>query len=298
MSTAVANEWGRRGLRDLDTTHVATLVAALVFLGLVGAKVHNITGASAARIHSAALPLRAASLGEVVGDRLVDLDGDHVADVVRVRTGIIVNQDGRYQVSATMTAAGGLTATSDPWERTLKAGAQTMAIDFRLDGARRLGIGGPYKIVNAVITRGLDPKIVQQRRVLGYTTAVSPGVAIEDVQTMPQPQAVPRDDDGDAHPNRLTWLLNPDLPTAGRYRIEAVLVDPSGRETAGSEEVSLQLPGSQKVAIDFPGRAILNGGSGVYTLGRVRMSQIGGGASFVTGVRGHTSALDAEVWEP
>ena len=298
MSTATAQHWGRRGLRDLDGTRLATLAASLLFLGLLGAKVHDVTAANGARLGTPAAPLRAATLGQVVGDRLVDLDGDTTADVVRVRTAFIANQAGRYQVSAAMSAEGGLTVTNDPWEKTLKAGPQTIQLDFRLDGARRLGIGGPYKIVDAVLTRGVDPKIVQQRRSLGYTTAISPGDPLEPVQTMPQPLAVPRDDDGDAHPNRLTWLLHPDVPAAGRYRIEAILVAPSGREATGSEEVSLQLPGSQKVAIDFPGSAILDGGSGVYTLGRVHMTQLDGGASFVTGVRGHTSPLDAEIWEP
>jgi hypothetical protein len=298
MSTAIADDWGRRGLRDLDATHLATLMAALAFLGLLGAKVHDVTTANGARVNAPTVPLRSATLGEVVGDKLVDLNGDKIADVVRVRTGIMVTQAGRYQVSAAMTAEGGLVVTNDPWERALKPGPQTIALDFRLDGARRLGIGGPYKVVSAVLTRGVDPKIVQQRRVLGYTSAVSPGATFEAIQTMPQPQAVPRDDDGDAHPNRLSWLLHPDVPAAGRYRIEAILVDPSGRETTASQEINLQLPGSQKVAIDFPGSAIRSGGSGVYTLGRVRMTQQDGGASFVTGVRGHTSELDAEVWEP
>ncbi len=297
MSTAAAERWGRHGLRDLDPTHLATLAAALVFIGLLSAKVHDITTASGARINTPAVPLRAATLGEVASDRLVDLDRDGVDDVVRVRTGIMVAQTGRFQVAATMTAEGGLTVTSDPWERVLRPGPQTIALDFRLDGPRRLGVGGPYKIVNAVLTRGVDPKIVQLRRLLGYTSAISLAVAVEAIQTMPQPEAVPRDDDGDAHPNRLTWLLNPDVPAAGRYRIEAILLDPSGRETPGSQEVSLQLPGSQKVGIDFPASAILGGGSGVYTLGRVRMTQLDGDASFVTGVRGHTGTLDAEIWE-
>jgi hypothetical protein len=297
MSTAAAERWGRHGLRDLDPTHLATLAAALVFIGLLSAKVHDVTTASGARINTPAVPLRAATLGDVASDRLVDLDRDGVDDVVRVRTGIMVAQTGRFQVAATMTAEGGLTVTSDPWERVLRPGPQTIALDFRLDGPRRLGVGGPYKIVNAVLTRGVDPKIVQLRRLLGYTSATSLGVAVEAIQTMPQPEAVPRDDDGDAHPNRLTWLLNPDVPAAGRYRIEAILLDPSGRETPGSQEVSLQLPGSQKVGIDFPASAILAGGSGVYTLGRVRMTQLDGDANFVTGVRGHTGTLDAEIWE-
>ena len=300
MSTNLGTdvEWEPARVRRIDTTAAATMVVALVFCGLVTAKVHAVaTGASPRQV--AHVPAtRGALLGDIQGDRLVDGDRDGVPDALRVLVGVRVDRPGRYQFAASLTAPGGVAVTSDPWDGPLARGARTMAVDFRLDGPRRLGVGGPFRIVDGVLTRGDDPKLVEQRRFVGVTTAVSLSASGRWPVTMPQPQPAARDDDGDGRSDRLSWLLQPDVPAAGEYLVEGVLVDPSGHETPSSRLARLNLPGSQILSLDFPGSAIRLGGPGVYNLGRVRITQVGGDASFVTGVRGHTAPIDLDRWEP
>lgn len=157
--------------RRRDVWQVAVIaVLVLVGVGFVGPAIWRPVALSVMRGPQARSD-RSATIGGVVGDRLVDDDGDGVADALVVDVAVTVGRQGWYELIVDFTDGAGDVAFSAPGDGELEAGPGQLSLRAPVEALVAGGQDGPYVLTHAVMFEGDHIRVADAGEVAGRTGA-------------------------------------------------------------------------------------------------------------------------------
>lgn len=188
-------------------------------------------------------------------DTGLDDNSDEQLDRVMVSANLDVQRAGKYQFAITLEAANGARAQASVVAN-LAAGAQQLSVAFASETLGTLGVNGPYKMKDAVLTLQDDPEpsLTDFRETAGTTAAyilsslLSPPIVFTNMNIA---TGIDGNDNGKFDVLRIRSAVN--VSAAGIYNWSGSLVDTSGEEIDFFNG-SAELPqGSGAITFDFDG---------------------------------------------
>ncbi len=207
-----------------------------------------------------------ADLLGVTGDRLTPADGEQPASL-EVDVAVQARLAGPYQLAVDLVGPDGQQIVSAPGAAELTEGRGTITVQVPVDRLVSAGVDGPYRLVDATLTRGTSGRtLVAEVADLGATSAVDTA-AIPVGEIIVGPAAFrPADGDGDRLLDELTFAGTVHVPEDGEYRVSAQLVGPTGAVVDEHEMTTALAPGGAAVTLSFDGNLVGEHGPGRYLL--------------------------------
>src|ERR1041384_3987067 len=202
-------------------------------------------------------------------DAGVDDNSDGFFDRLVVNSNLSVQRAGRYQLSLSLVASNGAIVKSES-SADLLAGTRQMSVSFSAATILGLGVNGPYRIKDAMLTFHSDPSVLvaDSRPDVGDTAAYTllsfnrPALTFTANKT-----AVGVDTNANGKYDVLRVRAEVLVLAAGFYEWSAVLADPAGNEITFASSGGQFVAGSNFMTLDFDGNLIgQHGVNGPYTV--------------------------------
>lgn len=202
-------------------------------------------------------------------DAGVDDNSDGLFDRIVVNSNLSVQRAGRYQLSLSLVASNGAIVKSET-SADLLAGNRQLSVSFSAATILGLGVNGPYRIKDAMLTFHSDPSVLvaDNRPDVGDTAAYTLSSLNRPALTFTANKtAVGVDTNANGKYDVLRVRAEVLALQAGFYEWSAILADPAGNEIAFASSGGQFVTGSNFMTLEFDGNLIgQHGVNGPYSV--------------------------------